>query len=124
MDPQLKNLREWVALLFFLFCALDIAGMQYGIKLAATAPSHPDPVVGQIVAVIRGSRGAWHTMYVTTRQESIFYGFLGAAAAALLATLGLIVAHGVLLIRAQKALRPASVRSVRRKRQDDPRSDF
>ena len=124
MDPRLKNLREWVALLFFLFCSLDIAGVQYGMKLAATAPSHPDPVLGQIVAMIHGTRGAWHAMYVTTRQEAVYYGFLGAAGAALLATLTLIVAHGVLHVRTLRASEPARTSSARRKRQDDPRSGY
>ena len=34
MDPSVKNLREWVLLLFVLFCVLSIAGVQYGSGLA------------------------------------------------------------------------------------------
>lgn len=104
MDPAIKNLREWVVLLFTLFCVLDIAGVQYGLVLARTAAEHPDPLVGQIDAIIRGSRGAWHVAYVTTRQAHIFHGLLGAAGLSLLASLSLIVGHGVRVVRANRRL--------------------
>ena len=102
MDPTVKNLREWVALLFFLFCALDVAGLQYGIMLAADAPLHPNPIIGQIEAIVRGPRGAWYNVYITTRQLWIFHGLLAAAALSLIATLGLIVAHGIRQLRASR----------------------
>ena len=89
MDPSVKNLREWVGLLFFLFCALDIAGVQYGMMLAADAPIHPNPIIGQIEAIVQGPRGAWYNVYITTRQLWIFHGLLGAAALSLFATLAL-----------------------------------
>ncbi len=116
MDSRLKNLREWVLLLFFLFCVLDIAGVQYGMKLAETASLHPNPVVGQIAAMIHGSRGAWHSIYVTERQELVFYGFLGSAGVALLATLALIVAHGIIHTRTLRAAARPAAASARRKR--------
>ena len=111
MDQSVKNLREWVALLFFLFCALDIAGLQYGMILAADAPIHPNPIIGQIEAIVRGPRGAWYNVYITTRQLWIFHGLLAAAALSLAATLGLIVAHGVRQVRATRT----AVTSYRRK---------
>ncbi len=97
MDPKLKNLREWVMLLFALFCALDVAGLQYGMMLASTAPEHPNPVMGQIVEMIHGSRRLAHPVYVTLGQATTFYAFLAGGAAALLAALGLVVAHGIRL---------------------------
>jgi hypothetical protein len=103
VDPSVKNLREWVGLLFFLFCALDIAGVQYGMMLAADAPIHPNPIIGQIEAIVQGPRGAWYNVYITTRQLWIFHGLLGAAALSLFATLALIVAHGVRRVRAARA---------------------
>lgn len=103
MNPSLKNLREWVVLLFLLFCVLDIAGVQYGMMLAQGASSHPNPVVGQIVSMVQGPRGAWYNVYVTARQIWIFHGLLAGAALSLLATLGLIVAHGVKQVRANHA---------------------
>lgn len=112
MDPSVKNLREWVVLLFCLFCALDIAGVQYGVMLAANAPLHPDPDVGQVAAMVHGPRGAWYNVYVTTRQLWVFHGLLAGAAAALLATLSLIVAHGIRHVRAA----PGHARSIHRKR--------
>ena len=111
MDPSVKNLREWVILLFSLFCVLDIAGVQYGMTLAENASPYPNPVVGQIVSIVRGPRGAWYNVYVTPRELWIFHGLLAAAAIALLATLGLIVAHGVRQLRAV----PKRAQSVQRK---------
>ena len=104
MDSSIKNLREWVVLLFSLFCVLDIAGVQYGMMLAQDAPLQPNPVVGQIVSIVRGPRGAWYNVYVTQHQLWIFQGLLAGAALALLATLGLIVAHGVHRVRVARAL--------------------
>jgi hypothetical protein len=95
MDARIKNLREWIVLLFLLFCVLDVAALQYGMMMATTASAHPNPVVGQIVAMIHGSRGAWRDIYVTPRQVTVFYGFLGLAGAALLAALAMIVALGI-----------------------------
>jgi hypothetical protein len=108
MDPAIKNLREWVVLLFSLFCVLDIAGVQYGLVLAQTAAEHPNPLVGQIDAIIHGSRGAWHVAYVTPRQAHIFHGLLAAAGLSLLAALSLVVGHGVRLVRTnrRRASRP------------------
>jgi hypothetical protein len=100
MDARIRNLREWIILLFVLFCAMDIAALQYGMMLATTAPAHPNPVVGQIVAIVHGSRGAWRDIYVTPRQVTVFYGFLGSAFAALLACLAMIVALGIARTRA------------------------
>ncbi len=104
MDSAIKNLREWVALLFVLFCVLDIAGLQYGMMLARTAAEHPDPDLGQIEAIVHGPRGAWQQVYVTTRQLHIFHGLLGAAAISLLASLSLVVAHGIWLVRSERRL--------------------
>ena len=112
MDPHVKNLREWVGLLLLLFCALDIAGLQYGIMLAQNAPLHPNPVVGQIVSMVRGPKGAWYNVYITSRQFWIFHALLAAAALSLLAMLGLIVGHGVHQVRATRN----AVRSYNRKR--------
>ncbi len=104
MDPAIKNLREWIGLLFALFCVLDIAGVQYGFVLARTAVEHPNPVVGQIQAIIEGSRGALHVAYVTPHQAHIFHGLLAGACVSLLACLGVIVGHGVRLVRANRRL--------------------
>ena len=38
MDPVLRNAREWVALFFVLFLVLDLAGAQYGLYIAQSAP--------------------------------------------------------------------------------------
>lgn len=103
MDSSVKNLREWVGLLFVLFCVLDIAGVQYGMMLAAEAPLHPNPIVGQIKAIVQGPRGNWYNVYVTARQLWVFHGLLAGAAASLLATLTLIVAHGMRHTRAMRA---------------------
>jgi hypothetical protein len=113
-----KNLREWVGLLFVLFCVLDIAAVQYGLHLFEISPDHPDPVLGQIVALIHGHRKTLSFVYVTPRQITVLYGFLSAAGAALLATLGLLVGDGMRLAYAVR--RPAQS-SVQRKRQDHPR---
>jgi hypothetical protein len=112
LNPAIKNLREWVFLLFALFCVLDIAGVQYGMILARTAAERPNPIVGQIEAIIHGSRGAWQHVYVTSRQIHIFHGLLAGAAASLLASLSLIVAHGVRIVRSERRL----VALTRRKR--------
>ena len=106
MDPRVKNLREWVLLLFALFCVLDIAGVQYEMHLANISPDHPEPVLGQIIALVQGSS----YVYITSRQAMVFYGFLGASGASLLATLTLLVING---IRQMQAERPAAI-AVRR----------
>jgi hypothetical protein len=95
VNPHIRNFREWVLLLFGLFCVLDIAALQYGMILAKIASPHPNPVAGQIAAIIQGSRGSWHDVYVTPHQMIVFHGVLGAAAASLAAMLGLMVALGV-----------------------------
>ncbi len=105
MDPAIKNLREWVVLLFGLFCVLDVAGVQYGLILARAAADHSNPIVGQIESIIHGYRGAWQHVSVTPRQIHIFQGFLAGAAMSLLASLALIVAYGVrrtMLIRRKR----------------------
>ena len=112
MDSSLKNLREWVVLLFVLFCVLSIAGVQYGMSLAQDASSYPNPEVGQIVPMVQGPRGAWYNVYVTVRQYWMLNGLLAGAALSLLASLGLIVAHGVRQVRASHA----TAASPRRKR--------
>jgi hypothetical protein len=112
LDPSLKNLREWVLLLFVLFCVLSIAGVQYGMTLAQGASPYPNPDGGQIVSMVQGPRGAWYNVYVTARQYWILNGLLAGAALSLLASLGLIVAHGVRQVRANQI--PAV--SPRRKR--------
>ena len=60
------------------------------------------PVVGQIEAIIHGYRGAWQNLYVTPRQIHIFHGLLAGAAMSLLASLTLIIAHGVRVVRAER----------------------
>jgi hypothetical protein len=112
VDPSVKNLREWVLLLFVLFCVLSIAGVQYGMTLAQGASPYPNPDVGQIVSMIQGPRGAWYNVYVTSRQFWILHGLLASSALSLLLSLGLIVAHGVRQVSANHA--PAV--SHRRKR--------
>jgi hypothetical protein len=112
VNPGLKNLREWVLLLFVLFCVLSIAGVQYGMMLAAGASPYPNPDLGQVVSMTQGPRGAWYTVYVTAREYRILNAVLGVAALSLLASLGLIVGHGVRHLRASHA--PAA--SSRRKR--------
>lgn len=109
MDPALKNLREWVFLLFVLFCVLSIAGVQYGTTLADGASPHPNPDLGQIMSIVQGPRGAWYTVYITEREFWILHGLLASSALSLLGSLGLIVAHGVRRVR-------ASAVSPRRKR--------
>ena len=103
MDPALKNLREWVALLFVLFLVLDIAGVQYGLHLARSSPVEPDPTLGEIIALIQGQRGGYYNVYVTPGQLSAYYGLLGAAGLSLLATLTLIVTHGIRHLRPERA---------------------
>jgi hypothetical protein len=104
VDPSVKNLREWVGLLFCLFCALDIAGLQYGVMLAQTAASQPNYETGQIAAMLGGTRGDSHQIFVTPRQLLILHGVLGAAALSLLISLSLIVLHGVRRVRDERRL--------------------
>ena len=86
MDPALKNLREWVLLLFVLFCVLSIAGVQYGSGLADGASPTPNPDLGQIVSIVQGPRGAWYNVYITEREFWILHGLLASSAVALNAT--------------------------------------
>lgn len=120
VDSSVKNLREWVGLLFALFCVLDIAGVQYGVHLAQISPDHPDPVAGKVVALISGPRGAWNYVYVTLRQSIVLYGMLGAAGLSLLATLGLLIGDGMRqAVAARRPLKPRSAAqrsSTQRKR--------
>ncbi len=110
MDSSVKNLREWVLLLFLLFCVLDIAGLQYEMILAQDASPQPNPLLGQIVSMVQGPRGAWYNVYITARQFWILHALLASAAASLLATLGLIVAHGVRQVRAAHLPAPSNRR--------------
>ena len=112
MESSVKNLREWVLLLFVLFCVLSIAGVQYSIALAQDAPQSPNPDLGQIMSIVQGPRGAWYNIYITAREFWILHGLLASAALSLLASLGLIVAHGVRQVRANQT----PVVSPRRKR--------
>lgn len=114
MDPGLKNLRDWVLLLFVLFCVLDIAGVQYGMRLVENSPDHPEPALGQIVALVYGQRDDSGYVYITERQSLVFYGFLGASGVALMGSLGIVIAHGMRMAYAER--RPA--RSRQRKRHD------
>ena len=107
MDPALKNLREWVALLFVLFLVLDVAGVQYGLHLAQSSPLEPDPTLGAVWALVQGQRGSYFNIYVTAAQRAAYYGLLGAAGLSLLATLTLIVVHGI------RHLKPERTRSRR-----------
>ena len=98
----LKNLREWALLLFALFIALDLGGVQYGLHLAATAPRAPDIATGHVAALVRGHRAARYFIYVTPHERFVLLTILAAAAIALLALLALIVVHGVELLRAER----------------------
>ncbi len=102
MDPSVKNLREWVGLLFALFCALDIAAVQYGVNLIGMSPDHPEPALGRTVALIHGARRAWAYVYVTSLQMNVLHAFLGAAAASLFAMLGVVIADGMRQAIAQR----------------------
>jgi hypothetical protein len=110
LDPSIKNLREWVGLLFCLFCALDIVGLQYGVTLAQTAASQPDYETGQIAALLGGGRGDWHQIFVTPRQLLILHAVLCAAALSLLTSLSLIVFHGMRRVRDERRLEILSQR--------------
>jgi hypothetical protein len=112
VDPSLKNLREWVLLLFVLFCVLSIAGVQYSMTLAHGAPQSPNPDLGQIMSIVQGPRGAWYNVYITEREFWILHGLLASAGLSLFASLGLIVANGVRQVRASQA----PTRSPRRRR--------
>jgi hypothetical protein len=79
--------------------------------LADGASAYANPDTGQIVSIIQGPRGAWYTVYITVREYWILNGLLGCAALSLLASLGLIVAHGVRHLRTGHA--PASPRRKR-----------
>jgi hypothetical protein len=105
MDPALKNLREWVVLLFLLFLALDIAAVEYGMQIARLSPDQPDLAAGNIAALIRGHRDARYFVYVTPRQLLAFFGLLAAAAVSLIAMLAVIVTHGVRRTRADRRRR-------------------
>jgi len=104
LDASVKNLREWVGLLFALFCVLDIVGVQYGMMLSHTAALQPDYDTGRIAPMLSGGRGDWHQIYVTERELMILRGVLTAAAVALLASLALIVGHGMRLVRDERRL--------------------
>lgn len=97
LDPALKNLREWVALLFALFLVLDLAGLQYRMQLDLSSPAEPNPALGAVWSLGQSS------IYVTAGQCWAYYGLLGAAGLSLLATLTLIVAHGIRRVRPERA---------------------
>ena len=105
MDPALKNLREWVALLFVLFLVLDIAGFQYGMHLAGSSPIEPDPGSGATFAILQGQHGVYYSIYPTPAQLWSYFGLLSAAGLSLLATLTLIVAHGIRRLAPERAAR-------------------
>jgi len=114
LDPALKNLREWVGLLFVLFLVLDIAGVQYGLHLAGSSPVEPDPDLGAIFAVLQGQHGVYYNIYLTPEQLWSYYGLLGAAGLSLVATLTIIVVHGIRLLRPVRAAVRARNRNKRR----------
>jgi hypothetical protein len=103
MNEKTKNFREWVVLLFVLFCVLDVAALQYGMMLTDTAGAHRNPVAGQIMEVIHGTRGALLNAAGKGRDLVVFYGFLSGAAVALIAMLGVLVAHCIGRTRAIRA---------------------
>lgn len=113
MDPAVKNLREWVALLFVLFLVLDVAGVQYGMNLARSSPLEPDASLSQIAIMLTDLRGDSHNVYVTERQLFGYYGLLAAAGLSLLATLVVIVSHGIHQLCLNRP-RPAAKRPRRR----------
>ena len=71
--------------------------------LARSSPVEPDPTLGEMSALIQGQRGAYYNVYVTPGQLSAYYGLLGAAGLSLLATLTLIVTHGIRQLRPERA---------------------
>ena len=77
MDASVKNLREWVGLLFALFCVLDIVGVQYGMMLSHTAALQPDYDTGRIAPMLSGGRGDWRVRTETrTRMRATAEHFL------------------------------------------------
>jgi hypothetical protein len=107
LDPEIKNLRHWSALLIGLFVAFELAGVQYGFHLRDISPLAPDPATGQIAPLLQGRCGDCSDVsevYVTRGQLLIVNLWLGAAAACLLAWLGLLVAHGIACVRAERAV--------------------
>jgi len=63
LDPSIKNLREWIVLLFCLFCALDIAAVQYGMMLSHSAVLQPitKPAGSRRCLAARGAMSARFT---------------------------------------------------------------
>ena len=103
MDPALKNLRQWVVLLFALFLVLDVAGVQYGMMLAQSSPLEPDASLSQIAIMLNDLRGDVYNVYVMPHQLFAYYSLLTAAGLSLLATLSVIVGHGIHRLRAERA---------------------
>ena len=99
MDPALKNLREWIGLLFLLFLALDVAGVQYGMVLAHSSPLEPDAFLRRIAVMLSDLRGDSYNVYVMPQQLFAYYGLLTASGLALLAALTIIVGHGIHQLR-------------------------
>lgn len=95
MDPALKNLREWVLILALLFISFDLAGIEYGARLDASASSTPDLSTDRVAALVRSHRADRYFIYVTSKQRHIFIGLGCGAAGALLTLLGVIVVHGM-----------------------------
>ena len=112
MDPAVKNLRDWVALLFVLFLALDVAGVQYGMSLARTAPLEPNLALNQIQIMLTDLRGDSYNVYLSPLQLFGYYGLLTAAGLSLLATLSVIVGHGIHQLRINRP--PAVAKRSRR----------
>jgi hypothetical protein len=117
LDPAVKNLREWIALLFVLFLVLDMAGMQYGMSLAQSSPLDPDATLSQIPVTLTDLRGDSYNVYVLPTQLFGYYGLFTAAGLSLLAMLTVIVGHGIQQLR---AARPRAVaKRTRRPDQKD-----
>jgi len=98
LDPATKNLRQWVGLLFILFLVLDLAAVQYGSHLAQSSPLEPSASAGQVALSLKDIRGHAYTVYPTQPQRLVYYGLLVSTGLSLLATLALIVGHGIHLL--------------------------
>jgi len=107
LDPAVRNLREWIGLLFVLFLVLDVAGVQYGMVLAHSSPQAPDASLRQIAVTLNDLRGDAYNVYVTPKQLFAYYGLLTAAGLSLLAVLTIIVGHGIHQLRIARRHAPA-----------------
>jgi len=109
VDAAVKNLREWIVLLIGLFIAFDLAGVQYRMQLSRTAALEPDTLTGRIAELVEGcpDGDGFCSIYVTPDELLTLHGILGAALLALLATLGVIIGHGIAHLHRQKVRRPS-----------------